>query len=358
MNPFRTSKKTQDFKAQHHYYINLTCRVCLQNTSDYSPFGVSLDGRTVESEFYRRGFNGMEKEDEFKGKGNSYTTEFRQLDPRLGRWMTIDPLIARFPWQSSYTTFDNNPILLIDPSGLASETIEGEPEKTDPNSPEPKYHREVIVKMESRKTRVQKIWNRVWGGIETFFGTLEASIGAGLIASGAGSPLGIIMFAHGADHAAAGAMQMITGKKQNSLTYKSSRVIAESLGAESGTAKNIANTVDFTIGILTAANAMSTAINGERKIVQKSMNLAEDLSIKFGNIENQVNHTFRHTDALGLERSLVQTTVQSHFKTVSSQVVARKPFNQIIEIGGKKFQYTAYKLDDGTFNIGRIHDVK
>jgi hypothetical protein len=272
--------------------------------------------------------------------------------------MTIDPLIARFPWQSSYTTFDNNPILLIDPSGLASETTDGEPEKTEPNSPEPKYHKEVIVKMESSKTRVRKIWNRVWGGVETFFGALEASIGAGLITSGVGIPLGIIIFTHGADHAAAGAMQMMAGAKQHSLTYTGSRAIAESLGADKVAAKNIATTVDFTIEILSAAKAMSTAINGERKVAQESMNLAEDLSIKFGNTENQVNHTFRHADALGLDRSLVQSTVQSHFKTVSSQVVARKPFNQIIEIGGKKFQYTAYKLSDGTFNIGRIHDVK
>jgi len=41
---------------------------------------------------YRYGFNGMEKDDEVKGKGNSYTTHFRMLDPRLGRWLSTDPI--------------------------------------------------------------------------------------------------------------------------------------------------------------------------------------------------------------------------------------------------------------------------
>jgi RHS repeat-associated protein len=81
-------------------------------------------------------------------------------------------------------------------------------------------------------------------------------------------------------------------------------------------------------------------------------------AVQFGKTSNQVSHAFRHTDALGLDRSLVQSTIQNHFKTVSSQVVAGKPFNQIINIGGQRIQYTVYKLPDGTFNIGRIHGIK
>jgi RHS repeat-associated protein len=119
MNPFRTSQKIQAIRPQNPYESNLACGVCLQNTYDYSPFGVSLDGRTMESDFYRRGFNGMEKDDEFKGKGNSYSTEFRQLDVRLGRWYCTDPkdghpnLIGRSPYHFSY----NNPILYTDEKG-------------------------------------------------------------------------------------------------------------------------------------------------------------------------------------------------------------------------------------------------
>jgi hypothetical protein len=64
------------------------------STADYSPFGVQLDGRTVSSWEYRYGYQGSEKDDELKGGGNSYTTFFRQLDPRVGRWFSIDPKMS------------------------------------------------------------------------------------------------------------------------------------------------------------------------------------------------------------------------------------------------------------------------
>jgi RHS repeat-associated protein len=67
------------------------------------------------------GYNGMEKDKELKGDGNSYTTEFRQYDPRLGRWLSLDPLMAQFPWMSPYVGMDNNPVLLNDPLGLSTE---------------------------------------------------------------------------------------------------------------------------------------------------------------------------------------------------------------------------------------------
>ena len=67
---------------------------------------------------HRFGFNGMEKDDEVhNANGSSYTTDFRQLDPRLGgRWWSLDPIVK--PWESPYAGFSNNPIYFIDPSGL------------------------------------------------------------------------------------------------------------------------------------------------------------------------------------------------------------------------------------------------
>lgn len=113
------------------------------------PFGAPMPGRTFNSSEYRFGFNGMEKDDEIKGSGNHYTTEFRQYDPRLGRWFSIDPLFSDFPWQSPYVAFDNNPVLLNDPKGLSAE---GDPEDeengydfevttNDPKTPDGPYLR-------------------------------------------------------------------------------------------------------------------------------------------------------------------------------------------------------------------------
>jgi RHS repeat-associated protein len=104
-------------------------RVGIRTCSDYSPFGLELDGRTVSNYGYRFGYQGSEKDDEFKGNGNSYTTDFRQLDPRLGRWLSVDPLSFKFPWQSTYIAFDNNPILLVDRLGSETEGGPDDPKK-------------------------------------------------------------------------------------------------------------------------------------------------------------------------------------------------------------------------------------
>ena len=106
---------------QRQTYFSVSSEgVPIRNIADYSPFGVQLDGRTISMDSYRYAFNGMEGDSEFKGQGNSYTTEFRQYDARVGRWLSLDPLMAKFPWQSPYCAMDNNPISLVDPQGDAA----------------------------------------------------------------------------------------------------------------------------------------------------------------------------------------------------------------------------------------------
>ncbi|WP_430405223.1 RHS repeat-associated core domain-containing protein [Fluviicola sp.] len=87
--------------------------------SDYYPFGMQMPGRHSNDDKYRYGYNGMEKDKEMHGEGNSYTTEFRQYDPRLGRWLSLDPLMMEFPDISPYVAFNDNPIVYTDPLGLA-----------------------------------------------------------------------------------------------------------------------------------------------------------------------------------------------------------------------------------------------
>ena len=91
-------------------------RVGIRTCSDYSPFGVELDGRTV-SGGYRYGYQGSEKDNETKGKGNSNTTEFRQLDPRLGRWLSRDAHESKYPAVSSYVYGLNSPLMFMDNDG-------------------------------------------------------------------------------------------------------------------------------------------------------------------------------------------------------------------------------------------------
>jgi len=67
---------------------------------------------------YRYGFNGQEKDDEWKGSGNSVNFAFRMHDPRLGRFLSVDPLSSSYPWNSTYAFAENRVIDGIDLEGL------------------------------------------------------------------------------------------------------------------------------------------------------------------------------------------------------------------------------------------------
>lgn len=73
------------------------------------PLGIGWTG------VYRFAFNGYEKNTLNNEDINSYTTELRQFDYRLGRWFSPDPYKQFFT--SQYSAFKNNPIFYIDPNG-------------------------------------------------------------------------------------------------------------------------------------------------------------------------------------------------------------------------------------------------
>jgi RHS repeat-associated protein len=79
--------------------------------------------RHESSAGYRYGYQGSEKDDEVIGEGNSYTTEFRQLDPRLGRWLSVDPLASNRSWMSPYNFVQNNTINRVDSDGQLDNPI-------------------------------------------------------------------------------------------------------------------------------------------------------------------------------------------------------------------------------------------
>jgi len=86
------------------------------SATDYYPFGMTMPGRLYNPDAYRFGFNGQEKDNEI-GSG-IYTAEYWEYDSRIGRRWNVDPVT--YAWQSSYACFNNNPIALIDPLGLAA----------------------------------------------------------------------------------------------------------------------------------------------------------------------------------------------------------------------------------------------
>jgi hypothetical protein len=60
---------------------------------------------------------------------------------------------------------------------------------------------------------------------------------------------------------------------------------------------------------------------------------------------------------MGLARAEVQATIEQHLQSVASQIPAGRPLNQIIEVAGQRIRYSAFRLPDGTINVGRIHGI-
>jgi RHS repeat-associated protein len=89
-------------------------------TSDYTPFGSIMIGRSFESGVdsgYRYGFNGKEGDDEISGDENEVDFGARILDSRLARWLNVDPFWKVYTSYSPYNFGACNPLNNIDIAG-------------------------------------------------------------------------------------------------------------------------------------------------------------------------------------------------------------------------------------------------
>ena len=92
-----------------------------------------MPGRIYNLGGYRYGFNGKENDSEVKGDGNQQDYGMRVYDPRVGKFLSVDPLTNKFPWYTPYQFSGNNPINYIDLDGA-------EPKKKEPN-----YGKSVMI---------------------------------------------------------------------------------------------------------------------------------------------------------------------------------------------------------------------
>jgi RHS repeat-associated protein len=73
---------------------------------------------------YLFSFNGKEKDNETYGDGNEYDYGFRIYNPRIGRFLSVDPLTEEYPWYTPYQFAGNDAIRNIDRDGLEPEGYE------------------------------------------------------------------------------------------------------------------------------------------------------------------------------------------------------------------------------------------
>jgi RHS repeat-associated protein len=87
---------------------------------EYYPFGMVMPNRKTPAagnSAYRYGFNGKENDDEAYGDDNQQDYGMRVYDPRLGRFLSVDPLFRDYPWNSTYAFAENDVIRNVDLDG-------------------------------------------------------------------------------------------------------------------------------------------------------------------------------------------------------------------------------------------------
>jgi RHS repeat-associated protein len=72
---------------------------------------------------YRYGFNGKENDNEVKGIGNQQDYGERIYDPRVSRFLSVDPFNQTYPWYTPYQFAGNTPIQAIDRDGSEPEYV-------------------------------------------------------------------------------------------------------------------------------------------------------------------------------------------------------------------------------------------
>lgn len=109
------------------------------------------------SGLYKYGFNGKENDNEVIGEGNQQDYGMRVYDPRLGKFLSVDPISFTYPWYTPYQFAGNTPIQAIDLDG-------GEPKGYPIGHPYGASHPGTTVKHISSKYDNQGWWVKIRGG--------------------------------------------------------------------------------------------------------------------------------------------------------------------------------------------------
>lgn len=90
----------------------------ISSANDYYAFGMQMPIRKFSTKVYKYGFNGKENDNEVKGDGNQQDYGMRVYDPRLAKFLSVDPLSNKYPYLTPYQFAGNSPIKFVDLDGL------------------------------------------------------------------------------------------------------------------------------------------------------------------------------------------------------------------------------------------------
>jgi RHS repeat-associated protein len=104
----------------------------LQTKSFSAPtFGSPINSRAFACGGGRYGFQGQEKINEIYGDGNYVDFAYRGYNPRLGRFFAVDPIAAKFPYNSPFAFSENQVIAFVELEGLEKATPEQQKNAND-----------------------------------------------------------------------------------------------------------------------------------------------------------------------------------------------------------------------------------
>jgi hypothetical protein len=97
-------------------------------------------------------------------------------------------------------------------------------------------------------------------------------------------------------------------------------------------------------------NGDSSVVSDGKKIV---IQIAAAAVVRFGNNLNQDEHTFRHVEEAGIDKQAAEKAIREDLAGKEDSLPQGLTKGSV-NVGGKTLEYNAYKLPDGTINVGRI----
>ncbi|MFC5740099.1 RHS repeat domain-containing protein [Dyella tabacisoli] len=269
-------------------------------TFDYRPYGTQALGNAPNGPGYTSHVNDPDT-------GLVYM-QARYYDPMVGRFVSLDPVgfgsgdVFGF---SRFAYAENNPVMRIDPDGRKSEDC----------SFACRWMRKVS---DSFSGIGREIMQKIGGG----------------------GPRGQLKAANAiANFAAADGMQEVSEATDPAIKAIPGGAVA--ICATDG-CSNFEWSMAVVAGIPGEGLGENIAIKG-----------VEEGGVQFGKVANQIAHTFRHVGKIGLDSQLVQNAIKEDLSKVASSLSAGQHNGSVI-VNGVKLDYSAFKLPDGTINVGRI----